>query len=274
VIPSHFDIWRCDTCGLGQLAQKLDETQLEFLYPQTYYSYAQPSQTLLRRFLRWVELARYKRYRWIPAFTSLLEIGCGSGEFLEQIKDRGRVVGLERSPRAREVARERGVDVRIGDVDDPKLFADGEFDCVYINHALEHLSDPERVLRAAARLLVPGGTLYIAVPNIAGVAARLMGRSWYALAAPEHVTHWTPNAMRAFLARIGFRVETIRFHSDPCSVPQSAYYALGGRRTDLQGVHPAKPLILALAYALLPLTRLLDFLSAGDLMEVKASRLE
>jgi SAM-dependent methyltransferase len=273
LLPPTFDIWRCAVCGLGELAQKLDAKQLEYLYPPDYYAYAAPARTPLRRLSAWLERLRYKRYRHVPAFTSLLEIGCGSGEFLARIKDRGRVVGLERSAAARDVARRRGVDVRIGEVDDPGLFEDGEFDCVYLNHTLEHFTNPERVMRAVARLLRPGGTLYVGVPNFAGIAARVTHRSWYALVVPEHVTHWTPDAMRAFLRRVGFEVTSVGFHSDPISFPLSTFYALGGRRSAVQGAHPAKIVILSLSYMLLPATRLLDRFGAGDLMEVTATRL-
>jgi len=83
----------------------------------------------------------------------LLEIGCGSGAFLERMRQLGwEVAGFEPDPVAAEIARtRRGLDVRAGTLE-AAGFAEGTFDAVALHHVIEHLPDPpgNAALRAHA----------------------------------------------------------------------------------------------------------------------------
>jgi ubiquinone/menaquinone biosynthesis C-methylase UbiE len=95
----------------------------------------------------------------------VLEVGCGWGELAERIAQEVGcdVVALDLSPRMVELARERGLDTVVGDVQ--KLpFAAGEFDAVVAAWMLYHVPDLERGLAEIARVLRPGGSL-VAVTN-------------------------------------------------------------------------------------------------------------
>jgi SAM-dependent methyltransferase len=93
----------------------------------------------------------------------VLEVGCGPGYFSERIGRElaAEVVALDLSPRMVELARARGVDAGVGDVQNLP-FADGEFDCAVANWMLYHVSDLERGLAELARVLRPGGRLVAA----------------------------------------------------------------------------------------------------------------
>lgn len=95
----------------------------------------------------------------------VLEVGCGWGELAEWIaRDTGaEVVAVDLSSRMVELARERGVDARVADVQQLP-FADGEFDLVVAAWMLYHVPDLDRGLRELARVLRPGGGL-VAVTN-------------------------------------------------------------------------------------------------------------
>ena len=95
----------------------------------------------------------------------VLEVGCGPGEFSARIRDElgAEVVAVDSSPRMVELARRRGLDARLGDVQALEL-ADGEFDCAVAAWMLYHVPDVDRALRELARVLVPGGRL-VAVTN-------------------------------------------------------------------------------------------------------------
>lgn len=95
----------------------------------------------------------------------VLEVGCGPGEFAErvQVELGAEVVAIDLSPRMVELAQARGVDARLGDVQD-LAFADAEFDCAIAAWMLYHVPDVPRALGALARVLEPGGRL-IAVTN-------------------------------------------------------------------------------------------------------------
>jgi SAM-dependent methyltransferase len=93
----------------------------------------------------------------------VLEVGCGWGELAEWIaRETGAdVVAVDLSPRMVELARERGVDARLADVEELP-FADETFDVVVAAWMLYHVPDLERGLAEIARVLRPGGTLVAA----------------------------------------------------------------------------------------------------------------
>lgn len=100
---------------------------------------------------------------WEPRVV--LEVGGGPGELAERMQtDLGaRVSYVDISPRMVELARSRGVDGQVGDVQDLP-FADGTFDTVVAAWMLYHVPDIDRGLGEIARVLRPGGAL-IAVTN-------------------------------------------------------------------------------------------------------------
>lgn len=90
----------------------------------------------------------------------VLEVGCGWGELAERIaREVGcRVAALDLSPRMVELALERGVDARVGDVRELP-FADAAFDAVVAAWMLYHVADVDRALAEITRVLRPGGSL-------------------------------------------------------------------------------------------------------------------
>jgi SAM-dependent methyltransferase len=97
----------------------------------------------------------------------VLEVGCGWGELAERIaRETGAtVVATDLSPRMVELARARGIDARVADVQDLP-FADGTFDAVVAAWMLYHVPDLDRALREVVRVLKPGGT-FVAITNSA-----------------------------------------------------------------------------------------------------------
>jgi SAM-dependent methyltransferase len=100
---------------------------------------------------------------WKP--RRVLEVGGGPGELAERMqKELGAEVSfLDISPRMVELARERGVDAQLGDVQSLP-FEDGSFDTVVAAWMLYHVPDLDLGLAEIARVLRPGGAL-IAVTN-------------------------------------------------------------------------------------------------------------
>jgi SAM-dependent methyltransferase len=105
----------------------------------------------------------------------VLEVGCGPGEAAERIaRELGAdVVAVDQSERMVELARARGVDARVGDVQ-ALDFPDGEFDCVLAAWMLYHVPEIDRALAEMARVLRPGGRL-VAVTNAGDHLAELWG---------------------------------------------------------------------------------------------------
>lgn len=96
--------------------------------------------------------------------SRVLDVGCGTGELLEHLQERGaRASGVDPAPRMVELARARaaGADVRSGDFE--RLpFDDGAFDALLAVNAFQFAADEEAALAEAGRVLMPGGALGLA----------------------------------------------------------------------------------------------------------------
>jgi SAM-dependent methyltransferase len=90
----------------------------------------------------------------------VLEVGCGEGELAERmVRELGvDLVAVDQSERMVELTRARGIDARVGDVQDLD-FPDAAFDCAVAAWMLFHVANLERALGELARVLRPGGRL-------------------------------------------------------------------------------------------------------------------
>src|SRR5262249_19128645 len=120
-----------------------------------------------RRFLVDLEDARLRVERLLPLLdrdTSILEIGSGSGAFLDCVHPHaGAVVGIEPENEARAWISWRGTAPVVPGVDD---VAGRSFDIVVLFHVLEHVREPVPFLERLGRLLAPAGRLVVEVPNV------------------------------------------------------------------------------------------------------------
>ncbi|MBX7144994.1 MAG: class I SAM-dependent methyltransferase [Oligoflexia bacterium] len=101
---------------------------------------------------------------------SVLDVGVGDGSFVMALRNKGfsELYGVEIDPRAREAA--GPLYIRI----EPTLdaFAAQEFDLILLLDVLEHLTEPFAFFEQVCKLLKPGGTLLVSVPNVAHWSVR------------------------------------------------------------------------------------------------------
>ena len=103
----------------------------------------------------------------------VLEIGCATGYISQMLKlNECHVTGIEIDGNAGEIARNICDEVIIGDVEVIEL-PQKEYDVILFGDVLEHLKNPENVLKKAMRNLKERGEAVISVPNIANWKIRL-----------------------------------------------------------------------------------------------------
>jgi SAM-dependent methyltransferase len=154
------------------------------------------------------ELSRQALYlRKVEGDPLLLEVGCGSGEWLAYMRGLGwRVEGVEPDPKAVETARSQGLNVRRGRLPE-QSYPDEYADVVCMVHVIEHMHEPLNTLRECCRILKPNGRLLIATPNSASLGHRRFGSNWASLDPPRHLIIFDPPTMRRLLDQAGFEID-------------------------------------------------------------------
>jgi SAM-dependent methyltransferase len=141
----------------------------------------------------------------------LLDVGCGTGQFLAAARAAGyRVTGIDLSSTQIELARRRFrlLDVQALSLEDLAARHPAPFDVVTAFQVLEHVVDPRAFLAAIHGLVAPGGHLALGVPHRHG---------WRVLrdpgdVPPNHLTRWSPTALRRALEASGFETLGVRQH--------------------------------------------------------------
>jgi SAM-dependent methyltransferase len=134
-----------------------------------------------------------------------LDIGCGSGTLLRAAGAEGwDAVGTEIAPAIVDAMRAHGLDARLGLTQELDL-PSGGFDVVSAIEVLEHVPDPDDLIAEAARLLRPGGALYVTTPHGRGISSRLLGTGWTVVAPPEHLQLFSSSGIQSAVSRGGLR---------------------------------------------------------------------
>lgn len=139
----------------------------------------------------------------------LLDIGCGTGEFLFECKHAGYTcVGIEPSPRAREYAI-KNHDLHVFEPNKIKEFPEEEFDIVTMWHVLEHVSDLDTTIQNILKILKRNGILIIAVPNPNSLDASIYKEYWAAYDVPRHLSHFSSENINYLARQYNLRLEEI-----------------------------------------------------------------
>jgi SAM-dependent methyltransferase len=273
-LAGEFSTMRCSGCGLVFMDPMPSVADLAALYPEDYYSFRPPQlqPTWRRAVKRWFGL---QRYTYLPHFEKpgrMLDLGCGSGDYMLEMKARGwETYGSELSASAAAAGRRARLDIRSGELRTAG-FPSEYFDFVRLNHSLEHIPNPLEVLPEVRRVLKPGGKLFIGVPNINGLWARVFGRYWWYLTLPVHAFQYSPATLTMLLERTGFKVLEVRFNSDAGgNLGSIQLYLKRNSALPAEGVLVRSLVLRPFATAI---SKLLDLLNAGDCMEVIATRAE
>lgn len=212
-----YDLQRCRVCGMIYLNPRPAEAMSGRYYQHEAYLpfaslAARPTATQkLYDYLRQINL-RWKR-RLLSRFCArgaLLDVGCGTGEFLAFMRASGwQVRGLERDPAAADWGRRNfQLDIETGSVQDLK--AGSPSDVITLWHVLEHLYSPKAALLHLRDQLTEDGQLIIAAPHIESFDARVYGSEWIALDVPRHVNHFTLPALQRLAETCGFHLRACR----------------------------------------------------------------
>jgi 2-polyprenyl-3-methyl-5-hydroxy-6-metoxy-1,4-benzoquinol methylase len=178
------------------------------------YPAAQAQEILPRLLSRVIPLARAAALdvmNLAPSTTgTLLDVGCGNGEFLGRMRDLGwSVCGVDPDPAAARKGRSEGLQIFVGTISDVPDTT--RYDVITMNHVIEHVSDPVGLLRECRKRLRPRtGTLVITTPNIKSLGHWWFKRYWRGLEVPRHLVLFSPESLSDCVNRSGLRLGAIR----------------------------------------------------------------
>jgi 2-polyprenyl-3-methyl-5-hydroxy-6-metoxy-1,4-benzoquinol methylase len=209
-----FAIYRCSACGFLFTQDYPDEDEIYRYYESDdYISHSDTSAGIINKLYHLVRrlMLRRKR-RIIESLTglkngNLLDVGSGTGHFASVMKKSGWVVkGIEISEKARNFAAS-AFGLEIIAPDQISGLEAESFDCVTMWHVLEHFHNPEKNISYIVKLLKPGGTCLIALPNSGSCDAKFYRHFWAAFDVPRHLWHFDPVTFHHFTGRTGLKFE-------------------------------------------------------------------
>lgn len=140
----------------------------------------------------------------------LLEIGCGSGNMLHAMKQKGwHAKGLDFDSRAVAIARSKGLDVEEGELL-AQNYPGSSFDVVVMSHVIEHVPDPQVFLTECARITKRGGKVVVITPNITGSLSEKFKSNFLHLDPPRHLHLFTPRSLIDLVFRSGLTPIQVR----------------------------------------------------------------
>jgi len=159
----------------------------------------------------------------ISPHDRVLEIGCGTGNFLKKLKDRGieQVVGIDINEDALKEAKRKGIEVYKTTIEELVERENQSFDVVCSFQVLEHVPNPRSFLEASIDLLKPGGKLIIGIPNSEGFLKEI--RFNLLDMPPHHLTRWNMKTILYLEKILPLRVE--RYSFEPIAKYHMAWYA-------------------------------------------------
>lgn len=211
-----FEYFSCDRCDVLFIHSMLAD-QLSLIYPSNYYSFKVGERrnwaVRIKEMLDAVLLKRLLR-SIAGDDIRILDIGGGTG-WLSDIARRAdpristtQIVDLD--PLAKASAEQAGHRYFCGRIED--FVSDERFDLILMLNLIEHVPQPEDLLRQVNRLITPRGKVLIKTPNFRALDAVIFkNRSWGGYHCPRHFIIFNREGIERLLIRTGFRIETFSY---------------------------------------------------------------
>lgn len=190
-----FEIHECMKCGLLFTEPRPKPEEIGKYYEsKEYYSHQENKKGFIPKIYESVKKVNLRHKRKLATegmkAGTLLEIGCGVGDFLHEMEQNGwNCTGIEPSEEAKAIAKNR-VKAKLLDPNEIATLEDESFDLITLWHVLEHVDNLKEEVMHLQRLLKKGGRLVLALPNFKSADAEFYKEYWAAYDVPRHLNHF------------------------------------------------------------------------------------
>jgi len=169
-----FKLYECQQCKCIFPKINVDNNYFKKYYPHKYNK----KSPLLEK--AWSNFNNYLKKKFLPKQGTLLDVGCGEGQFLRSLPPTIHATGIDLniSP-----------DSRLSFIknDFIKYKFSQKYDVITFWHSLEHFPDPQKTINKAVKMLNNNGQIIISIPNTNSLAFKLGKENWYHLDSPRHL---------------------------------------------------------------------------------------
>ena len=195
-----FHICECLNCGLLYTMPRPPKEKIgDYYKSEEYYSHQENKKGFIPRLYESIKKVNLRHKYKIATkgleVGTLLDIGCGVGDFIHTAENKGwQCTGVEPSEDAKEIARKR-IKATIYNSEQLEELPDKSFDLITMWHVLEHVDDLKWQIEQLQRLVKPNGRIVIAVPNYKSYDGQFYKEHWAAYDVPRHLNHFSRNTI-------------------------------------------------------------------------------
>jgi 2-polyprenyl-3-methyl-5-hydroxy-6-metoxy-1,4-benzoquinol methylase len=210
-----FSLVKCLSCGFVFTNPRPFAAELGKYYKsEDYISHSDTSKGFINSTYQTVrKYTLLKKLQLISRYFktgNVLDIGCGTGDFLKTMKDaKWEVQGVEPDADARRIASEK-LGTSVLNESEMQGLPNEHFHVITMWHVLEHVPDLNKRVEELKRLLKPNGLIIVAVPNRDSLDAKIYGNLWAAYDVPRHLYHFRPKDIELLFKNHGMRVTGIK----------------------------------------------------------------
>jgi 2-polyprenyl-3-methyl-5-hydroxy-6-metoxy-1,4-benzoquinol methylase len=234
---NEFTLVTCEDCSHLYLRTVPDVSELDVIYPDHYQPYRFESD--LNPVVRWfrdrVQLAKVADYKkHIGAKASIIEIGAGSGILIESLQRFGpktwKLTANEFDMKRLTRLEGKGIFFKIGNFE--TIAFEEKYDVIIMNQLIEHLYDPDRILKRCHSILNPGGIVIIETPNYQSLDHQLFRkRYWGGYHIPRHFNIYNDQTLKKQLEKNNFTVVKQEYLLSPAFWVQSFHHYFYDRKS-------------------------------------------
>jgi len=198
----HYELWECKTCGLLMAQGAPDGEELLTQYEEAAYDSKEAAGYASKTYIKYL-----KKYLTTPLGGSrAMDIGTGEGSYLKELQKEGvrDIVGIEPSLAPIEVADKEIRSLILNKGFSAEDFSPNSFDMISCFQTIEHIPNPDKLIKDIFLLLNDGGVCYIVCHDYRSLVNRLLG-----MKSPiydiEHVQIFSQKSICKLLSKCGFQ---------------------------------------------------------------------